>query len=113
MFNARTLKPQNQYKQLETALPHQFGGNVEILKSPGNCYRFCFKSEPSAKLVLFDSCLIIGADKVIISVYTAPAKRRLGLAKQLLAVAKVTLPYVYHSQHLTTLGEAWRDSVEK
>jgi hypothetical protein len=108
MFNSNTLKPINTFKLCETKVPHDYGQDVTILRASNDSYRFCHNSSESG----FDSCLIVAANRTIMSVYTRPAKRRRGIAKQLLAIAKYTLTDVRHCDNLTPLGEAWRDSVE-
>ena len=112
MFDATTLKPLNSYKFLETKKAHNFGPEVEILHATVNSYRFCHKANDGDVLNPYDCCLIIGSDKVIQSEYTRPDKRRQGIAKQLLLVARLTLGTVYHSDNLTEKGRLWRDSVE-
>lgn len=112
MFDESTLNPHNRYKFVETVLPHEFGPEVTILKANNNSYRFCHNNDQNDVLRPFDGCLIVGYDRVINSVYTTPSKRRRGIAKQLLLIAKLTLNTVYYSDDLTTSGRLWRDSVE-
>ena len=112
MFDASTLKPINSYRTLETLSPHRFGLEVEILKASNGSHRFCHIAPQGGELSPYDSCLIVGADKTIVSVYTKPDKRRQGIAKQLLVIARLTLGTVYHSDNLTEKGRLWRNSVE-
>jgi hypothetical protein len=112
MFDINTLKPLNCYKLLETLTPHKFGLDVVILKASNNSYRFCHRNSQGGTSTPFDSCLIVEANKTIKSVYTQPGKRRRGIARQLLLVARLTIGNVYHSDNLTVTGRKWRDSVE-
>lgn len=109
MFDESTLSPINQYKLNEKRVLHHFTDKVHILVDTNNSYRFCFIGGGG----VYCSCLIVGADKIIHSVYTLPEYRRRGIAKQLLLIARLTLKTVAHSDNLTIKGGLWRDSVEK
>lgn len=112
MFDATTLKAVNSYKLVESKQKHNFGPSVHILKATNGSYRFCYVSQNGCCLEPYGACLVVDETGTIESVYTMPEHRRQGIAKQLLAIAKVYVGDVKHSDNLTTEGRLWRDSVE-
>jgi GNAT superfamily N-acetyltransferase len=116
MFDAELLKRLNhcRYTGLETYRRHGFGRMVRIFEC---------KDTRRVRLVACDPIqgpvagLIVNPHNrkrtyTIEGVYTTASHRRQGYAKQLLAVARVTLGTVQHNGNLTPDGKAWRDSVE-
>lgn len=115
MFDSELLKPMNHcsYTGLERFKRHNFGRSVRIFE--------CTNSQRVRVIVCDTSGAIAGLmvnphgrkrTYTIEAVYTEPNHRRKGLARQLLAVARLTLGTVQHNENLTIDGKAWRNSVE-
>lgn len=116
MFDETLIKPRNMCKHtaLEKLVWHTFGKAVKVFKC---------KESGKFRLVAHDSLgepvsglLINPYTRVrtyqIDGVYTSDSYRRLGYAKQLLAIARHMFGTVKHSDNLTVDGKAWRNSVE-
>lgn len=116
MFDRNLLKPfcMCPYTRLEKRVAHIFGSAVKIYQC---------KETRKIRLVVYNEAgapvaglLVNPYNRVktytIDAVYTLTAYRRMGYAKQLLAVARFTLGTVKHSDNLTGIGEQWRNSVE-
>jgi GNAT superfamily N-acetyltransferase len=116
MFDAELLKRLNhcRYTGLETYRRHKFGSMVRI-----------FECKATGRIRLVGCDPILGPVAGLIvnpynrvrtytveAVFTLESHRRQGYARQLLAVARVTLGTVQHNGNLTADGRAWRDSVE-
>ena len=116
MFDKELLQGQSccEYTGLETQKPHAFGKALRI---------FICKSTGVVRLLAYNdlnqavSGLIIDPDGqkrtyTIKGIFTLDTYRRKGYAKQLLAVSRMLIGTVKHSDLLTIEGEKWRDSVE-
>jgi GNAT superfamily N-acetyltransferase len=116
MFDNELLKPFNMcsYTGLEQRKRHVFGQSVVIFECKETRRVRLLACDPSGAIVA--GLLVNPYNRVrtyqIDAVYTLEEHRRLGIAKQLLAVARFTLGTIQHSENLTINGKAWRDSVE-
>lgn len=116
MFDSELLKPQNRcaYTGVEKQKPHQFGSGLRIYEcvETGKIRLLSYNSPSEPVSALFLDPLGQKRTYTIKAVYTAPQERRKGKARELLAVARMLIGTVKHSDDLTVTGLAWRDKVE-
>jgi len=108
------LKPQNQssYTGIEKRVPCDFGPDVSLFKDNNGWFRVVYSWDGVVVAGLVVSPYACTKGYMIEGVYTLPSYQRKGLAKQLLAVLRMTIGDVRHSENKTKDGHAWCNSVE-
>jgi len=115
MFDSSILVAQNRciHTMLETKLSLGiFNGRCLAFVDYNEVYRFVGLDSDSKAV----SALLIepyGKDYRVKAVFTDSAYRRLGYAKQLLAIARAILGTVYHSDQQTDMGLKWSLAIDR
>ncbi len=107
---AYLLQPKGTIPQIGPETGREMANGVAIYKSPHGSVRLVLyqKKEPVAALQLVD----LGNGRAqTANVYTVPEKRRLGLASELLTVARQMFTTVTHSEDRSPAGAAWVEKV--